>query len=178
MAKISEKVRREVCKRDKYRCRECGIQVVRRPGLRAHLHHIIPKSAGGEDTKDNLITLCEICHITKYGHLHMFRDRKKDIHPQYVKWALWDIGLNLACYSERIDPRSFPAKEVSNTINKAKEALGAVISNCEDCKTSGNLGDYPSLEEVVEGIRIAHESHNVQQTLDRILHEQWKGKRK
>lgn len=37
-----------------------------------HAHHIIPKSQGGPDTMENLITLCDLCHGV--------------VTPQWWKW--------------------------------------------------------------------------------------------
>lgn len=62
MARIvleAERYKQLVCGvmlRDKYRCRLCG----RSSGL--HAHHIIFRSASGDDALYNLITLCFLCH--------------------------------------------------------------------------------------------------------------------
>jgi 5-methylcytosine-specific restriction enzyme A len=48
--------------RDNYTCQECGSnQIDKAP------HHVLPKSRGGSDTADNLITLCLVCHGMKHG---------------------------------------------------------------------------------------------------------------
>ncbi len=56
-------------KRDHGRCRACltrsdpnAISMLDR----AHRHHIIYRSAGGEDTDENLITLCAVCHANQH----------------------------------------------------------------------------------------------------------------
>lgn len=38
-------------------CRACG-------GAGQHLHHVVPRSVGGDDRSENLIPLCHICHET------------------------------------------------------------------------------------------------------------------
>lgn len=64
-----------VCKvvdhRDGKRCRVCGrrcdpnaADLVRH----AHRHHITYRSAGGQDTSDNLVTLCAECHADEHAH--------------------------------------------------------------------------------------------------------------
>jgi 5-methylcytosine-specific restriction endonuclease McrA len=46
-----------------------------------HVHHIIPIKMGGNNTLDNLITLCEDCHKKEHSHIenikrkHILLDR-------------------------------------------------------------------------------------------------------
>lgn len=47
---------RQCFERDGWKCVHCN----NRAGL--HPHHIMFRSAGGEDTLDNLVTLCWKCH--------------------------------------------------------------------------------------------------------------------
>lgn len=49
-------VRREVLKRDRYRCLRCG------ESKRLEGHHIRPRAQGGSDDFWNLMTLCFACH--------------------------------------------------------------------------------------------------------------------
>jgi 5-methylcytosine-specific restriction endonuclease McrA len=50
-----------VIRRDNFRCQSCKRRLSRN-ALSAH--HIIPRSLGGQDDNDNLITLCDTCHNT------------------------------------------------------------------------------------------------------------------
>ena len=55
-------IRHEILKRDGWHCQECG---------RSHnlqVHHNLFRSHGGEDSEDNLITLCADCHRAKHSH--------------------------------------------------------------------------------------------------------------
>ena len=49
--------------RDKFTCQYCG----RTPqnGARLQIDHILPRSKGGLDTKENLITSCQECNLGK-----------------------------------------------------------------------------------------------------------------
>ena len=47
---------RRVLERDYYRCLSCGYR------QNLSCHHVVFRSHGGEDTKENLCTLCECCH--------------------------------------------------------------------------------------------------------------------
>ncbi len=53
--------RREVYKRDGWRCALCdstdGLQI----------HHVEPRGSGGSDMPENLITLCWRCHAEAHG---------------------------------------------------------------------------------------------------------------
>ena len=54
-----------VKKRDGFKCTRCG--ATKEEALQLHSHHIVPKSAGGKDTPDNLTTLCIECHIKAHA---------------------------------------------------------------------------------------------------------------
>src|SRR5574337_2225596 len=115
MSEIDRQLREQVLQRDKYRCRECGIRVVQGKGLKPHMHHIQPKSAGGLDELVNLITLCEPCHVTKLGHTFMLSDLPPDSYPGFIKWLIREIAINLFFQAEHLDPRDFPARSEEHT---------------------------------------------------------------
>ena len=50
-----------VYERDNWRCVLCRCRTRLTP------HHVIPRSHGGEDTAENLITLCVTCHERQEG---------------------------------------------------------------------------------------------------------------
>lgn len=52
------KIRQIVFERDNYTCQECG-----KTNGRLAVHHIIPRKDGGQDSMDNLVTVCDgVCH--------------------------------------------------------------------------------------------------------------------
>ncbi len=62
---IPDDIRREVLRRDGYRCKECDwSHEVWNPSDPRHLelHHVKYHADGGENSKDNLTTLCTVCH--------------------------------------------------------------------------------------------------------------------
>ena len=62
---IPDDVRREVLRRDEYRCGVCGWSHAEwNPADPRHLelHHIKHHAQGGENSKENLRTICNICH--------------------------------------------------------------------------------------------------------------------
>jgi 5-methylcytosine-specific restriction endonuclease McrA len=54
------KIREEILKRDNYKCVQCGSDEM------INVHHIEEKSKGGNNSKDNLETLCYKCHMEKH----------------------------------------------------------------------------------------------------------------
>jgi len=59
------KRRKNVFERDDHTCRGCGERKPTNEGL--HCHHIVPLSEGGGNSFDNLITLCEDCHMSVHS---------------------------------------------------------------------------------------------------------------
>lgn len=64
--KIPDPVRVAVLERDHHACRHCHWSHARKiandPRTFLELHHIEHHADGGENTLDNLITLCNVCH--------------------------------------------------------------------------------------------------------------------
>jgi hypothetical protein len=60
-AGLSNQVRREVYRRDGWRCALCD------DTRNLQIHHAIPRAAGGSDFQENLITLCWRCHAAAHG---------------------------------------------------------------------------------------------------------------
>lgn len=68
---IPDHVRRAVLQRDDYKCCECGWHHDKwNPSDPRHLeaHHLLQHVDGGNNTEENLITLCNICHDRKHGN--------------------------------------------------------------------------------------------------------------
>ena len=59
-----QKLRFEVFKRDNFTCRYCG-RNVKEDKIKLNTDHIIPRSMGGKDTYENIVTSCEECNQGK-----------------------------------------------------------------------------------------------------------------
>jgi len=62
-----KKTRENVLERDGRECKFCGVSNEQHKAeydRELSAHHIIPKSDGGSDTEDNLVTVCSSCHKT------------------------------------------------------------------------------------------------------------------
>lgn len=57
--------RQQVHSTDKGLCRRCGTSV---PLEKCHIHHMVRRSAGGNHSIDNLVTLCRDCHSLMPEH--------------------------------------------------------------------------------------------------------------
>lgn len=180
MSGLDPQLRAEILQRDNYRCRECGVAVIREKGLKPHIHHIQPKSAGGLDELVNLITLCEPCHVTKLGHTFRLSDRPPDSYPGFIKYMIREIAINLLFYAEHLDPRDFAAGQVASDLQKAVDALKTVFPLIELCPQGGTEIDWTQhksteaeLNGVIEGLKISYGSHEYQRGLDEFLQRYW-----
>lgn len=67
---MGKKVYTQVRERDLWRCRACGKAEL------LEVHHITFRSQGGEDTLENLITLCKHHHMAA----HRYEISKEELH--------------------------------------------------------------------------------------------------
>lgn len=93
---VSPKLRTLLENRDRQRCQYC-YTTEENCGLRMHVDHILPESAGGGSTPDNLCLACFSCNVYKWA-----RQRAKDqltnemaqlFHPVRQNWNehfTWD----------------------------------------------------------------------------------------
>lgn len=63
---LSRKLRFEILRRDGHRCRYCGAT---KDEVRLEVDHIHPRSRGGDDDPDNLVTACFDCNRGKRDRL-------------------------------------------------------------------------------------------------------------
>ena len=57
-SELYEQLRNEVLRRDGWRCQSCGAM------SNLEVHHKELRSQSGDDSEENLITLCAACHDT------------------------------------------------------------------------------------------------------------------
>jgi hypothetical protein len=145
----------------------------------AHTHHKLPLRRGGTNDPRNLVTLCFPCHATRpsTGHRRLLEGTDPNQLPNFVKWLIWDLGLNLIGYAEWLDPRRFPAEQVLNDLQAWQDFLGLALEwtkRVTDAKSKSIVGNRPrprtptvsELEGVLRGVRIGFFAHGRQQYLD------------
>jgi ATP-dependent DNA helicase RecQ len=94
-------VRAIVLARDDSRCQECGEQT--RQG-EADVHHLVPRSSGGDDDPSNLITLCDGCHAARHPNLQGSLARRV-IERWGLRFAGWlDVRGDLAGLDASVGP--------------------------------------------------------------------------
>lgn len=59
--------RKEVYRRDGFKCQNCGRGGGPHGNVELHAHHIVPRSKGGTHKKSNLVTVCKTCHRAIHG---------------------------------------------------------------------------------------------------------------
>lgn len=68
-------LQRQVFERDNFKCTHCK---GRSKSFELHAHHLILRSEGGEDTLENLITLCKTCHVAYHkGEIELKKDKSR-----------------------------------------------------------------------------------------------------
>lgn len=88
---ISPKVRQEVLERDDHRCIICGWHDC------LQIAHLIPRSLGGLGIKENLVTMCVVCHNKSHNEAPYLEEQMRaylefhypdftDKERRYSKW--------------------------------------------------------------------------------------------
>ena len=114
--RLDENIRKATLMRDKFMCQKCGAV-----GARLEAHHITPKRQNGENTLDNLITLCEECHKKVTGQ----EDNYKILF--YNKIDGKQVGLRYAMHV--MQGKTYLYKELEKIINEVLKTDGGTTAN-------------------------------------------------
>ncbi|MDJ0391636.1 RecQ family ATP-dependent DNA helicase [Roseomonas sp. E05] len=96
-----DEIRGRVLRRDGYKCVQCGNDL---RGDGAHVHHVLPRAAGGPDEPANLISLCQMCHAAVHPHLGV-RLARRLLQKAAVRLATWfDREGRLARQTRHLGP--------------------------------------------------------------------------
>lgn len=81
--------RKNIMRRDGYKCQYCGAS-----GGNLTIDHVIPKSQGGEDTWENLVTACVSCNNKKNdrrpeeANMKLLKQPRKPNHITFIKHSI------------------------------------------------------------------------------------------
>lgn len=80
--------RLKILERDRYVCQKCR---KRFSEDQLEVHHIVPRSDGGSNTIENLVTLCIKCHDLEdlFGHTRAYAKHRKPEKYKYNRYAWW-----------------------------------------------------------------------------------------
>jgi len=112
---ITKKDRFEVFKRDGFKCQYCGATP---PNAILEVDHINPKSKGGDDDINNLITACFDCNRGK-------SNRDLDVIPH-------SLADNMA----EIEEKELQLKEYNKVLGKKKARITRTINKIDEIYTS------------------------------------------
>jgi hypothetical protein len=77
--------RRNLMFRDAHQCQYCG----KRPPLRElNIDHVLPRSRGGDDTWENLVTACRVCNLRKGWRTPEEANMRLARRPFRPKWTM------------------------------------------------------------------------------------------
>ena len=65
---INDSFRYQILKRDNFKCTACGKSPANDGNVELEIDHIIPISNGGDNSEENLKTLCNQCNIGKFNN--------------------------------------------------------------------------------------------------------------
>jgi 5-methylcytosine-specific restriction endonuclease McrA len=137
-----EDISDQTLRRDDYTCQRC---LRDRGALQAH--HIVPRSEGGPDELENLITLCRPCHAVQHPDNEAFDDSRPDATlfpdpkaPECVaKMRLPRHHECERCGDDLPNPRNIIAHRTGTSNNADVHALckpcaGVVVNQTENAK--------------------------------------------
>ncbi len=87
--------RRNILKRDGYRCQYCGVK-----SHELTIDHIIPKSRGGNDSWDNLVSACKECNNKKADRtpeeagISLFKKPRRPHHILFITQYMGKVDEN------------------------------------------------------------------------------------
>lgn len=77
--------RRNLMFRDAHQCQYCG----KRPPVRdLNIDHVMPRSRGGDDTWENLVTACRVCNLRKGWRTPEEANMRLQRRPFRPKWSM------------------------------------------------------------------------------------------
>ncbi|ELY49541.1 HNH endonuclease [Natronolimnohabitans innermongolicus] len=149
-----DELRAKTLRRDGYACRRCGAD-----DRTLQAHHVVPRSAGGPDELENLVTVCRPCHGVIHQSNRAFDDVRDDapLFPDrtapapVARMRTPDDQCCSRCGGERADPTELvawtdptDAASGSETDHETlcKPCAGLVLEAEPACTRDGLTGNH------------------------------------
>ena len=87
---ISKRLRFEILNRDAFTCRYCGRKA---PDVALEVDHVYPRSKGGGDHPDNLVTACYACNRGKWADVILVECRQEQSND-VIGPECWELNLD------------------------------------------------------------------------------------
>ena len=127
-------------KRDKYTCQRCkkSLEDLKKNNIKLQVHHIKPRSQGGTNVPENLVTLCEHCHKQVHEYLKKnktvrfnIREYKEDTKLNILKDRIYKELIKLGYDVEKTYGYETKIKRVQLELEKDHHIDARIIAdNC------------------------------------------------
>jgi len=127
-------------KRDKYTCQHCkkSLEDLKKNNIKLQVHHIKPRSQGGTNVPDNLITLCEHCHKQVHEYLKKnktvkfkIKEYKENIKLNILKDRIYKELIKLGYEVEKTYGYETKSKRIQLGLEKDHHIDARIIAdNC------------------------------------------------
>lgn len=114
--------RKQVYKRDSYKCQNCGRAGGVHGNAELHAHHIVPKSNGGTHKKSNLKTVCRECHNAIHGNSIAPSGKEQHKQTQHAGLYIKKLPLDLSQHTLHVQNEVNTLNRINN-INECIEQL-------------------------------------------------------
>ena len=135
-----ENAKSYVRKRDKYTCQICkkSLEDLKDNNIKLQVHHIKPKSQGGTDVPENLVTLCEHCHKQVHEYLKKnktvtfnIKEYKEDTKLNILKDRIYNELIKLGYEVEKTYGYETKIKRIQLGLEKDHHIDARIIAdNC------------------------------------------------
>jgi len=119
MSEVSWRTRKNILKRDNQECQGCARGI---SDIQLHIHHKTPRSEGGSNEEENLITLCKDCH-------NIVHNIPANITPDGIEIITCQSGVG-----HLIDCSLLDWKNGKRTRRQIEEPVESLSIDCTSCK--------------------------------------------
>ena len=148
-------LQRQVFERDNFKCRHCK---GKSGSFELHGHHIIHRENGGEDTLENIVTLCKVCHVDYHnGKITLKIGKHKYKGKLNTELSIirknFNIENSIKTYGFMVKSQRQNLKLKPSAINNACSMLGIIPNNSFYIKNTSK-GDYQQTKGIRSQMKI------------------------